>query len=231
MRGQTAITMLFFGSVVGCAASGGLNPDYLASEAMDTDAARHANDLAIEHIRRGDPQRAMDAVRQAVLADPTFGPAHNNLAKLHFQQGNLIEAWREFEEAARLMPERPEPMNNLGLVLESAERLDEALLMYRNARELEPDNAEFAANLARVKLRLDQVDQELKSLLRELLLIETRPAWRDWARATLARLEANADDSQNVVGKLPDDASSEPSPSPLVLNSPADVLAEELPQP
>ncbi len=152
----------------------------------DTDTARTLNARALAHLEESEVEQAEKLLKDALAADITFGPAHNNLGKVYFQQGKLYLAAWEFQYAARLMPHQPEPRNNLGLVYERVGKLADAVDWYAKARELEPDNPELLGNLARAKVRRGDRDEQLRELLTELALKETRPEWRDWAERKLA---------------------------------------------
>ena len=115
------------------------------------------------------------------------GPAHNNLGKVYFRQGKMYLAAWEFQYAMKLMPNQPEPPNNLGLVFEAAGKLDDAAESYGKAVAREPDNIDALGNLARAPRRGDK-DAEVRDLLNELVLKDTRPEWVAWARDRLATL-------------------------------------------
>jgi Tfp pilus assembly protein PilF len=154
----------------------------------NTERAQELNRRAVELLEAGEWQEAEATLRRALVADVTYGPAHNNLGKAFFHQGRLYVAAWEFQYAAKLMPDQPEPKNNLGLVLEAAGKLDEAVNVYDEAVDLESDNVQFLGNLARARLRRGDEGPEVKQLLQALILRETRPQWLQWAKEHLARL-------------------------------------------
>lgn len=86
------------------------------------------------------------------------------------------------------MPYQPEPRNNLGLVLEQAGKLDDAIDRYRNALNIQPDNPQLIGNLARAKHQRGDKDEEQRELLEDILLKDTRPDWKRWAREQVNRL-------------------------------------------
>ena len=131
-------------------------------------------DLAAKHFR------------EAVLADPAYGPAHNNLGLMHYEQGNLYQAVMAFEQAREFLPDDPAVVYNLGLALESAGRSDEALDLYYTANAMDVANPNYLGNLVRLRVRLGEHDELLQQQLRDLVLIETRPEWRRWADTQLA---------------------------------------------
>jgi Flp pilus assembly protein TadD len=166
----------------------GANKTTTAAPGRDGSRARELNDKAFVLIDQGKLPEAEKLLREAVNADPMFGPARNNLGLVYYETGRLYEAAWEFENAVRLLPYQPEPRNNLGLVLEKAGKLTNAAESYAKARELEPDNPEYIANLARARVRRGDRDSETASLLEEVVMKDSRPQWNDWARLNLHRL-------------------------------------------
>ncbi len=166
--------------------------------------------LAFEH---GHLAKAETLLQQAALADAGYGPAHNNLGLVHFEKGDLYSAAWSFERAAQAMPERPEPLNNLGIVYESAGRLEQAISQYALAHELDPNNPEFLGNLLRARRVRGDLDASMEEQLRHLLLIETRPEWREWAQDQLVlflpkEIRRLSDDNE------PEEIEVVPSPTP-----------------
>lgn len=137
-----------------------------------------------------DVDKAAAKFTAAIAADPSFGPAHNNLGLLHYEQGNLYQAVIAFEEAMRWLPDDGSVVYNLALALEAAGQVPEALELYFRAVELEPTNPIFLGNLVRLRLRMGDRGPDVESQLSDLVLIETRPTWRAWADRKLA-LELN----------------------------------------
>lgn len=169
----------------GCGTSSQGRPEVsmIRAEAdRDPQKARQLNREALEQIEREDLEQAETLLRRALRADPTYGPAHNNLGRVYFDQHRLHEAAWRFEYAIELMPDKPEPRNNLGLVMESARRLEDARDRYEQARQRAPDNAEILANLIRTRLAEGERSPQLRELLGELILKEERPQWIRWAR-------------------------------------------------
>lgn len=160
-----------------------------AAPDRDTDTAKRYNVQGLEHLQNQELDEAAADFRRALVADVTFGPAHNNLGKVYFAQKDWYQAAWEFDYARELMPRQPEPLNNLGLVHEQAGELDRAIENYQQAVALGPDRIEFPANLARAKVRRGDTDDELISLLQQILDKDTRPEWLVWAKPHLLRLQ------------------------------------------
>lgn len=158
----------------------------------DTDLAIKKTRRAEHHMEKGYVEKAEQALQEALVADVSYGPAHNNLGKIFFGQRKLYLAAWEFEYAIRTMPDVPEPHNNLGLVYEEVGKHNEAITYYTIAYEFEPTNPEYIGNLVRARLRIDDRDPLAKPMLEELLMHEQRPHWIRWARELIG------------LGKLPD---------------------------
>lgn len=147
--------------------------------------AKTLNAHAMALIQKQQYAEAEPILKKALMADITYGPAHNNLGKVYYhQQRYYLAAW-EFQYAAKLLPHNPEPKNNLGLVFEATQKLDDAVTHYTVALELQPDNPALIGNLARARFRRGDRDAATKSLFEQLVLKDTRPEWSTWAKNTL----------------------------------------------
>ena len=165
--------------------------DYQTVEAdptRDVDRARQLNAEAIKMIEQDDIKGAESLLRDALEADVTYGPAHNNLGKIYYHHAkHYLAAW-EFRYAIKLMPQHPEPYNNLGMVFEAAGRLDEAVKHYEEAYEIDSDNPVIRGNLTRARVRRGDSDEQVRDLLWAVLLQDTRPEWNAWAKRQLAAI-------------------------------------------
>ena len=148
---------------------------FFNSGSKDFNRARAKHELAIERICEDDVCEAEQLLRDALVCDPSFGPAHNTLGKLYFDQRKFYLAAWEFEHAQQLMPERAEPANNLGLVFEAVGNYESAIEYFEAAHAQETDNAQFLGNLLRSRLRQGAQPIELADGLRELIRIDNRP--------------------------------------------------------
>ena len=123
----------------------------------------------------GDYAGAEQVLRDALLKDVMFGPAHNNLGLVYFHQAHLYLAAWEFQYAVKLMPNQPEARNNLGLVLEAGGKLDQAVDSYEQAMKAEPDNGQFVGNCVRARVRRGETGIEMRELLEKLIMVDSRP--------------------------------------------------------
>jgi len=159
----------------------------------DTDSARKHNLIGLEAIDRDDLDKAEQAFKNALEADVMFGPAHNNLGKVYFAKDLYYKAAWEYQYAIKLMPHHPEPKYNLGLIYESMGKINEAVDLYSDARSLEPDNPIFIGNIARARIKRGDKGPEMRDLLTELLLKDTRPEWLAWAHEKRAMIGDTSD--------------------------------------
>ena len=169
----------------------------------DTEQAKAGNEKGLRLLEHGKLDEAEQAFQRALVADVTFGPAHNNLGTMYFQQGKFYLAAWEYEYASKLMPQRPEPYSNLGLVYETVNRADSAVDCYSLALELQPTNPEFLSNLARARVRRGDRGADMGMLLNDLVFMDSRPDWNSWAREQLV-----------LGGYAPDATTIEPLPTP-----------------
>ncbi len=154
----------------------------------DTPAARSATHAGIEHLTRGELDKAQAAFERALLSDPQFGPAHNNLGKVFFARQRWYSAAWHFEIAGNLLPQSADPHNNLGMVYEQVGQLDQAVIAYEQALQRTPDHHDACANLARALVRRGDSTDALRTLLQQVRENDTRPEWRTWALRQLTRL-------------------------------------------
>lgn len=184
---RSCAAIIVAASVSGCALFERPNETVLRVETSRNAAKAQRLTLAgVKAINGGHIDYAVDKFMEALAADETYGPAHNNLGLLHFDQGELYDAVLSFERAAELMPNDPTVYYNLALALESAGRVHEALDLYWQAVEMDPTNPNYLGNLVRLRVKLGENGPQVVSQLQDLILVETRPEWRSWADRQLA---------------------------------------------
>jgi len=152
---------------------------------QDTDRARKLTVDAVDQIDHAKWDEAKITLEKALDADITFGPAHNNLGTVYLHENNIYLAAWEFQYASKLMPYQPEPRSNLGLAMEAAGKFDAAIDDYDEALKMDPDNPQFLGNDARARIRRGEHDTKVRELLMQLVYVDTRPEWVDWAREKL----------------------------------------------
>ncbi len=171
----------------------------------DLAQAQRKFDKAIAKLDACQFDRAEEMLREVLVLDPRFGPARIALGRIYFDQKKFYLASWEFQEAATLMPNRPEPQNNLGLVMESVGRLDEAITYYETAYSLDPTNPEYLGNLLRARVRNGEPVVSLEPMINDLILIDHRAAWVDWAKSLSALDRTNYLPTSTLGGSRQDE--------------------------
>ncbi|MCA9201046.1 MAG: hypothetical protein KDA87_26080 [Planctomycetales bacterium] len=151
----------------------------------DTAKASTLNSEAVQLIRKGKLDEAEHKLKDALVADIDFGPAHNSLGYIYFRKKQYYLAAWEYEFAIQSMGHLASPHANLGMVYEEVDRLDDAINEYSTAFELAPKDPFVIGNLARALMKRDESDPMLPQLLREIMLYDTRVSWKKWAKEKL----------------------------------------------
>lgn len=167
----------------------------------DETVARAKHERGLDLMAKCEYQEAEQCFHEALIEDVSFGPAHNSLGKLYYDQKKFyLSAW-EFEYAIKTMPNRPEPYNNLGLVMESIGQMEIAVENYFQAMELDPENPQLLGNFLRAKYRDTGFTEDLRSRYEELILLDDRPDWVDWARGVLSKNHPEIRSTANISGQ------------------------------
>jgi predicted Zn-dependent protease len=81
---------------------------------VDTTEASGLNDLAIQYARRGEPDRALALLREAVALQPARADIRRNLGKALVAAGRTEEGLEELAATLRRKPDDVEAMDTLG---------------------------------------------------------------------------------------------------------------------
>lgn len=208
------------------AADGSRNPDKASQ-----DCAR-----ATKFFDKGQLDKAEAALQEALIADVTYAPAHNNLGLVYLQQGKLYLAAWEFEYARRLMPDSADVVHNLGMVYEAAGREQQAIDSYSMALSMDQGNPQYAGSLARALIRADQDPKQAAALLRDVALRHPQPEWASWAKETLALREPYRTVAHSLASRSPSTNTSaadqlEELPIPRHMDELDPPVTSELPRP
>jgi len=130
--------------------AGKLNEAARIYEAVLQQDPRNANAynlLSMIASASGEPARAVELLRQAVMHDGGQPVFHANLGEAYRSLGQIKDAIDSYSCAMTLAPDRYEFHANLGTLLQQAGMLDQALNAYRRAAQLQPNSAEVQFNL------------------------------------------------------------------------------------
>jgi tetratricopeptide (TPR) repeat protein len=93
---------------------------------------------------------AIKAFRQAILINPNYDKAHNNLGIALMNAGDNAEAQREFNRALQINPKNTEAIINMALLSQKSGNVDQAKVQLLRVLQMNPRNAEAHYNLASV---------------------------------------------------------------------------------
>jgi Flp pilus assembly protein TadD len=123
------------------------NPPGTRINSSNNDQATLLFERAVQSLELGQPDKAMDDLRQVVSLAPHLSVPHNNLGILYKRKGLLEKAIEEYQEALRLKPDYAEAHNNLGMAYREKGLFKEAERAYREAIRLKSDLGEAHFNL------------------------------------------------------------------------------------
>lgn len=198
-----------------------------ANKRYDIETARKEHEKALKLLDKsehGKPAKLAEAevhLQKALVADITYGPAHNSLGIVYMRQRNFYTAAWEFEYAAKLMPDHFEPLYNLGQLYESADKLENTILYYEQALTLTPRNPAVIGNLARAMLKSGRDFDEVRPLLEMLVFHDNRGEWIAWARDQLGRKPVQMA-SAETIDRSSDSLAPETEPKSIPDNPPTD---------
>ena len=130
-------------------------------------------------------EKAIQAYRSALQADPRFADAHCNLGTVHYSRGERDRARACYEEALSHDPGHVEANFNLGNLLEEAGKQEAALHRYKIAIRGDPLFPDAQLNLALLYEKFE-LPRKAKEHWRRYLQLVPKGSWADVARQHLA---------------------------------------------
>jgi len=107
----------------------------------------HYNNLGKLYYAKGNLDKAIINLREALAMNPSFVEAHCNLGNVYFEKGMVKESIDEYKNALKINPDYALAHYNLGLVYNKKNMLEEALSAYHKALVIDPNYAEAHSNL------------------------------------------------------------------------------------
>lgn len=118
-------------ALAACAPSA-TRPDLQARGAPDDVAIANLN-LAVEYMRRGEYERALEKLERARIADPGYPLTYNTYGVLYQMLGDATRAEQNFRKALALAPGDSATLNNYGRFLCQRQRIDDAQQAFADA--------------------------------------------------------------------------------------------------
>ena len=125
--------------LAGCAAPGGASgaaPSELATSMDDSAARKRAEThlaLASGYYENGQYPVALDAVKAALQADPSYAKAYDVAGSIYAALGDNARAFTHFNRALELDPQNANAMHNLGWLQCQADHYAEAQALFERA--------------------------------------------------------------------------------------------------
>jgi type IV pilus assembly protein PilF len=124
MRGALLVPLLL--ALAACTPAGGGGNGNLRPQETSNDVAIANLNLAIEYMRRGDYQKALEKLDKARAADPGYPQTYNTYGVLYEVLGQTARAEQNFRKALQISPGDSATLNNYGRFLCKSGRTREA---------------------------------------------------------------------------------------------------------
>jgi Flp pilus assembly protein TadD len=108
-------------------------------------------------VKLGNFYKAKEYFEKAILIDPEFWTAYNDLGIVLMELKKYGEANTAFSAALSVMPGSIEIQNNIAMSLEKMNKLEDALTYYNKALEKNSGNPVIQTNMNRVKAKIAAV--------------------------------------------------------------------------
>ncbi len=128
------------------------------------------NNLGLDLVHAGKPDKGMEHFYRALEADPRNAEAHDNLGSVLMHSGRLDEATNQFNAALASEPDDATACNNLGAVCLIRGEMDQAAVYFNQALGFQPNYAEAYNNLGMALLHAGNLDEAVVHLQRALAI-------------------------------------------------------------
>ncbi len=206
------------------------------------------NNIGVAYLERFEFDRAAEAFRQSLSADPTLDMARLNLAIALLYAGDLTGSEREAGQATARTPSSPQAHYVAGLTARAANRPEAAASAFQRVLELDPDDVGSRVLLGQIRLA-DRQYTEAAALFQAAISREPmnataayglatallRAGRRPEGEAAMARFQALRDNPAAITysanyleqGRYGEAVSSTGLEEPLVDRSPAAAASFE----
>ena len=168
--------------VAGCAANPGTTGARaeIMTESDEPDNRKRARirlELAANYFQQGQTNVALDELKQALVADPTFADAHNLRGVVYMRLNDNVLAEDSFRRAMTLNPRDGDVLHNYGWLLCQQNRYGESTAMFARAIALPSYSAQpkTLMTLGLCQIRAGQITEGERSLLQSYELDAGNP--------------------------------------------------------
>lgn len=136
--------------------------------ARDPNHSGAANLLGVIAAQKGDDDRAIDLISQAIRLKPDYADAHVNLANSLVRKHRLGDAVRSYEHAIALRPNFEAAHCNLAAALKEMGRIDESIAAASRAIQGNPSSAAAYNNLGIARSTKGELEQAVAAFQQAL---------------------------------------------------------------
>jgi type IV pilus assembly protein PilF len=166
-------TIVLVAVLAGCATPGQKSGADEQTRAEIQNRARIHTELGALYAGAGQMKTAVDEFKEALAADPGYGPAHNQLGLVYMSLGEDRLAQESFERALKIDPNDSAANNNYGMFLCRRKREKEAFKYFmaalKNPLYTTPENAYANAGVC---ARMQGDDVKAEDFLRKALALQ-----------------------------------------------------------
>jgi type IV pilus assembly protein PilF len=145
---------------------------------------------AMVALNEQNPERAITALKAALVFDPKYGEAHNTLGSIYMQQKLLATAETEFLKAANnALYQTPEKAyQNLGKLYQLQNKEGQAQQCYRKAIELNQDYFPSHYELSQLYFKINKFEEAYQEIERARTISPEHPGvWLQLGKIEKAR--------------------------------------------
>ena len=136
--------------------------------------------------QRGDSDRGIELLRQAIALAPTVASLHDDLAQLLARIGRYQEAIDEFETLSRLLPAAAHIQVNLATLFQRMGKFAQAAEAARRALAINPRNPEAHSALGNILFRQARFDDAAQAYQQAAAIAPKNPAFLNNLASALA---------------------------------------------
>ncbi|MGH8759279.1 MAG: type IV pilus biogenesis/stability protein PilW [Burkholderiales bacterium] len=213
------VTIALLAVLAGCATQGQKSAADEKTRADIQNRARIHTELGALYAGAGQMKTAVEEFKEALAADPGYGPAHNQLGLVYVTLGEDRLAQESFQRALRIDPTDSAANNNYGMFLCRRKREKEAFKYFmaalKNPLYTTPENAYANAGVC---ARMQGDDVKAEDWLRKALALQPN---QPQALYQLAEIQFKRGDRQGARNLLDRhlQVASNPSPDALWLGA------------
>ncbi len=119
--------------------------------------------LAQVYLKKGMTDKAIAELNTSLYQNRNSAPVHLALGRAYEAQGNTVAALKEYQDSIRIKPENASAYLGVANIRESRGDLEHAIADLRSGLELSPNNPELNLRIGNDSLKVEKLDDAIKS--------------------------------------------------------------------